>query len=75
MGGELAATDALRLLEFGALLSLNVAVLNSLPLTGLDGWQLSLLAIEAAIRRPLPESFKETFNALAGVLFLVAFSR
>ena len=37
--GDLAAADAFSLLEFGALLSLNLAVFNSLPLPGLDGWQ------------------------------------
>ena len=42
MGGELASTDALRLLEFGAILSLNLAVFNSLPLPGLDGYQVCL---------------------------------
>ena len=75
MGSSLAATDASRLLEFGAILSLNLAVFNSLPLPGLDGWQLAVLALEVAIRRPLPESAKETANALAGVLFLFAFCK
>ena len=75
MGNDLAATDALRLLEFGALLSLNLAVFNSLPLPGLDGWQMSLLALEALLRRPLPEAAKESANAIAGLLFLFAFSR
>lgn len=75
MGNELAATDALQLLEFGALLSINLAVFNALPLPGLDGWQVSLLALEAFLRRPLPEAAKEAVNALAGLLFVFAFSR
>ena len=75
MGSDLASTDTRRLLEFAAILSLNLAVFNALPLPGLDGWQLSLLAVESALRKPLPESAKESANALAGLLFLFAFSR
>ena len=75
MGGDLASTDALRLLEFGALLSVNLAVFNSLPLPGLDGWQLSVLAIESLLRKPIPEALRESADALAGLLFLYAFSR
>ena len=37
--------------------------------------QLSILAIEVAARRKLPEGAKEGANALAGLLFLFAFSR
>ena len=74
-GSDIASADALRLLEFGAILSLNLAVFNSLPLPGLDGWQLLILAIETAARKPLPESAKEGANAIAGLLFFFAFSR
>ena len=36
---------------------------------------MSLLALEALLRRPLPEAAKESANAIAGLLFLFAFSR
>lgn len=75
MGGELASSDALRLLEFGAVLSLNLAVFNSLPLPGLDGWQMAILAAESAAGRRLPEDAKEGANAVATLLFLAIFAR
>jgi Zn-dependent protease len=59
----------------GALLSLNLAVFNALPLPGLDGWQLSVLALESARRKPLPAALKDSFNAIAALLFLLAFSK
>ena len=75
MGGDIATSDPRRLLEFGAILSLNLAVFNSLPLPGLDGWQMALLIVESARRKELPEGAKEAANAVAGLFFAVAFSR
>lgn len=42
-----------------ALISINLAVLNTLPLPILDGGQILFAAIEAIIRRPLPEQIRE----------------
>lgn len=50
-GGEIAAEDATRLLDFAAVLSLNLAAFNSLPLPGLDGFQMAILGVEASLRR------------------------
>ena len=77
MGGDVARADARRLFEFGALLSLNLAVFNALPLPGLDGWQMGILAVESiALRgRKLPEAAKGAANAAAAALFAVAFGR
>lgn len=47
-GGEIASRDTTMLYSYAALLSLNLAVVNSLPLPGLDGFQLLLLLGEAA---------------------------
>ena len=74
-GGNLATADVRYLLDFGAVLSLNLAVFNALPLPGLDGFQLLLLGVEGATRRRLPDAFKETASLLAGLLFVFAFAR
>jgi regulator of sigma E protease len=45
-----------------ALISINLAVLNILPLPILDGGQVVFYTIEALIRRPLPEKIKLTIH-------------
>lgn len=57
------------LLGFAALISLNVAVVNALPLPILDGGQLLLVLIETALRRPLPGRLVGAANA-AGLVLL-----
>jgi membrane-associated protease RseP (regulator of RpoE activity) len=47
MGAEVARADAGRLLQFGALININLAVVNILPLPALDGGFLVFLALEA----------------------------
>ncbi|MEN9275959.1 MAG: site-2 protease family protein, partial [Gloeomargarita sp. GMQP_bins_5] len=45
--------------QFSALISINLAVINILPLPALDGGQLLLLGIEALRGRPLPPKVQE----------------
>merc|ERR1711862_767294 len=67
-GTELAGTDARGLIEFAAVISLNLAVFNLLPVPGLDGWLLTLLAAQGVLRKPIPEKLKETAEQFAGLL-------
>ena len=60
----------LAIVSFAAWLSVNLGMMNLLPIPGLDGGKLLLNAVEAVIRRPVPEKI-ETTVTLAGVLFLV----
>jgi regulator of sigma E protease len=53
VAGEEARRGFASLLLFAALLSVNLALLNLLPIPALDGGHLLFLAIEAAIRRPI----------------------
>ena len=53
LAGESARSGWASLLAFMAFLSLNLALLNILPIPGLDGGHLLLLGIEAVTRRPL----------------------
>ena len=59
MAGEQAKAGPLALLSFMALLSINLGVLNLLPIPILDGGHLTFFTIEAIIKRPLSHKFKE----------------
>lgn len=51
VGAEFVSQDKLSgLLEFATIISLNLAVVNSVPFPGLDGWQAALLGLEGARR-------------------------
>lgn len=54
-----------------AFISINLAVLNLLPVPVLDGGRLVMIAIEAVIRRPLPEK-AVLYVTLVGLLLLVS---
>jgi RIP metalloprotease RseP len=58
---------------FTALISINLAVLNALPLPLLDGGQFLLLLIEGLRGRPLPMHFQTAFLQ-SGFVFLVGLS-
>ena len=47
------------LLNFMAILSINLGVINLFPIPMLDGGQIAISLIEGVIRRDLPEKFKE----------------
>ncbi len=59
-------------LMFLAMLSMNLAVLNVLPLPLLDGGQLAVHTIERIRRRPIPEKVLETVM-WTGLILLVGF--
>jgi regulator of sigma E protease len=75
MAGQKAQQGWERLLGFMALLSINLAVLNLLPIPVLDGGHLMILTVEAAIRRPLSIRQKEVLQqvGLAFLLFLMLY--
>ncbi len=60
IGSSIAAANLAGLLQFGALISINLAVMNILPLPALDGGQLAFLLFEALLGKPLPLKFQET---------------
>jgi membrane-associated protease RseP (regulator of RpoE activity) len=60
IGANIAKSDAGNLFQFAALISINLAVMNILPLPALDGGQLVFLAIEALLGKPLPLKIQET---------------
>jgi len=58
-------------LQFVALFSVNLAVLNLLPIPVLDGGHLMFLGIEAIRRKPLSLEMKLRFSQI-GFFFLIA---
>ena len=73
MGASLADQGGSSLYLFTALISINLAVLNALPLPLLDGGQFLLLLIEGLRGRPLPERFQLAFMQ-SGFVLLVGLS-
>lgn len=58
-GAKLAGSNATNLLFFTAIISINLAVINILPLPALDGGQLAFLLIEALRGKPLPTRLQD----------------
>ena len=73
MGAALARQGGDSLFLYTALISINLAVLNALPLPLLDGGQMALLLLEGLRGRPLPERFQLAFMQ-SGFVFLVGLS-
>ena len=73
MGASLAKQCGSSLFLYTALISINLAVLNALPLPLLDGGQFLLLLLEGLRGKPLPEKFQMAFMQ-SGFVFLVGLS-
>ncbi len=69
-GANIARKDIGSLFQFGALISINLAVINILPLPALDGGQLVFLLIEGILGKPLPNKIQENFMQTGLVLLL-----
>lgn len=68
--GRAAKGGPLRLIELMAIISLNLGLLNLLPIPILDGGHVLLLAIEGLMRRDLSIAVKERFVQV-GLVFLL----
>jgi len=73
MGASLARQGGASLFLYAALISINLAVLNSLPLPMLDGGQMALLLLEGLRGRPLPDRFQMAFMQ-SGLVLLMGLS-
>jgi len=70
ISGEAAKRGLPTLLEFMAVISLNLGLLNLLPIPILDGGHILMLAIEGILRRDLSLAVKERFVQV-GLVFLL----
>lgn len=69
-GRTMADTDIIDLFPFTALISVNLAIINILPLPALDGGQLAFLLVEALMGKPLPRRLQESVMQTGLLLFL-----
>ena len=70
MGADIAKSDAGNLLQFAALISINLAFINILPLPALDGGQMFFLLIEGVRGKPLPLQFQQGVMQ-TGIVFIM----
>jgi regulator of sigma E protease len=70
IGSETVGLGFFYLISFAALISINLAVINLLPIPALDGGRLFFLAIETIKRKPLSPKMVNTLNA-AGFAILI----
>jgi regulator of sigma E protease len=56
-----------------AIISINLAVLNLIPLPILDGGQILFYSIEALIRRPIPHKIREYIHIATWIMFMILF--
>ncbi len=73
MGAQLTEQGSAGIILFMALISINLAVLNSLPMPLLDGGQMMLLFLEGIRGKPIPEKFQLIFMQ-SGFLLLLGLS-
>ena len=71
MAGQVAESGFANLLPFTALLSLNLGVINLLPIPALDGGHLIVLIIEGITRRRLPAKALQ-YIQMTGIVILLA---
>jgi membrane-associated protease RseP (regulator of RpoE activity) len=69
-GAKFAQNDFLSLIPFTAAISINLAIINILPLPALDGGQLAFLLVEGVRGKPLPSRVQETVMQTGLVLLL-----
>jgi len=70
IGANIAQNDTGSLFFFAALISINLAIINILPLPALDGGQLAFLLIEGLRGKPLPNRIQEGVMQTGLVLLL-----
>lgn len=70
MAGEQASAGGASFLAFMALLSINLGVLNLLPVPVLDGGHLLFYFMELIFRRPVPQRIREYAQQIGMVLLL-----
>jgi regulator of sigma E protease len=76
MAGDVASQGLLALLSFIAFLSLNLAIINLLPIPALDGGHFVVLLVEAVRGKPLAPRYMEAIQmvGIAIILALTIFS-
>ncbi len=71
MTGQVARQGLMPLLQFAATLSVNLAVINFLPIPALDGGRVLFLAIEKIRRRPVSRKLEIAIHNVAFILLIL----
>jgi regulator of sigma E protease len=72
MAGDVASQGVLPLLNFIAFLSLNLAIINMLPVPALDGGHLVVLIVEGIRGKPMPIKWQERIQMIGiGLIILL----
>lgn len=71
MTGEAVSLGITTLMSFAAMISLNLAVINLLPIPALDGGRLIFVLIEAVIRRPIPPVWAGRVNMVGFAMLML----
>lgn len=71
MTGQVAQLGIAYLLQFTALLSLNLAIVNILPFPALDGGRIVFLSIEKLRGRPVPEKYEAIVHQTGFILLML----
>ena len=67
---ETAWIATLNLLNFGAMIAINLAVMNMLPIPALDGGHLMIYLIEVVRRKPMKKEVEGIINFIGLVIIL-----
>lgn len=69
--GEASQNGLGAVLSLAALISINLAIINLIPIPALDGGRLAILGLEALTRRSAPRLAVQTLNALGVALIIL----
>lgn len=70
--GQAAKSSAMDLIAMMALITINLGIMNLLPIPALDGGRLVFILIEMIFRRPVPQRYEKWVHAI-GLMVLLAF--
>lgn len=70
--GQAVKTSAMDLFAIMALITINLGIMNLLPIPALDGGRLVFILIEMIFRKPVPQKYEKWVHAM-GMLVLLAF--
>ncbi len=68
---EAAKTSALDLLGIVALITINLGIMNLLPIPALDGGRLLFILVEMVLRKPVPQKFEKWVHAIGLIILLI----
>jgi regulator of sigma E protease len=71
LAGKVAERGIMQVIQFGAILSINLAVLNFLPIPALDGGRAVFLILEAIRRKPVKRHIEAIIHNIAFLILIV----